>query len=372
MRPRRSSSSKAKLPVVDSIKAEIAIIGAGPAGATLGIRLAQLGHDVCILEKQRFPRDHVGESLPPSIEPLLDFIGVKAEVDHAGFPRSSGAWIRWDGATQFRESPLPGYQVNRARFDAILLDAARVHGVRVLEATRYEPGQLDATIIADASGRRSISGGVKRQMGARTLSLYSYWEGKPWPDSCSRVEALDHGWLWAAPLSNEKSIVATFVDPSSHADYETFIRQATLIPQGGQPGPIHVCDSTPWMSDSMAEPGLIRVGEAAFAIDPLSSQGVQTAIASALQASVVVHTMLCRPRDAAMAIAFYQARQQAAAIRHAGIAAELYTKACSVHQTLFWKARTDLPNVIEPQANARISGDLVVPAPVDMGHNSGL
>ena len=349
------------------IKAEIVIAGGGPAGSVLGLRLAQLGHDVCLLEKHRFPREHVGESLPPSIDPLLDFIGVKPAMEAAGFLRSSGAWINWDGSgVQFRETPAPGYQVDRSRFDAILLEAARSAGVRVLDSTPFDPDLIDAAIVADASGRRCLTGGVKRLTGPRSLALYAYWQRKPWPDSCSRVEALQHGWMWAAPLTYSTSIVAAFTDPTHHDKYDALLSESRLLPPSGHRGPIHVCDATPWVSESMASSNLIRVGEAAFAIDPLSSQGVQTAIASALQAAVVVHTMLCKPEHAEVAIAFYNARQKSAALRHAAIATSLYAEAAEFRGTPFWRTRAalaQLPIPFQPDsACARIVGDFVEPA----------
>lgn len=343
------------------IEAEVVIVGGGPAGSVLGLRLAELGHDVCLIEKQDFPRDHVGESLPPSIEPLLEFVGVKDAVDAAAFPRTRGAWIRWDRPLQFRESPTAGYQVTRSRFDNILLNAARARGVRVLQPARFEPDRVDAKLVADATGRRCITGGAKRAMGSRSLASYAYWEGKPWEDSCSRVAALDNGWIWAAALGDGLSIVATFTDPTSHGAYQALVREANLIPPGGRCGPVRVCDATSWQSETMAGPGFIRVGEAAFTVDPLSSQGVQTAIASALQAAVVVHTMLLRPENTDLAVAFYQARQQAAAARHAFIAANLYAEVAAVRPTEFWRKRADAVQWSEPRSPARISGDFVEP-----------
>ena len=343
------------------VESEVVVAGGGPAGSILAMRLAELGHDVCLIEKESFPREHIGESLPPSIGPLLSFAGLKDAVEAAGFLRTLGSWVRWQGSLDFRETTTAGYQVARARFDTILLDAARARGVRIIQPATFDRDQVQARMVADATGRRCVSGGTKQVSGPRSLALYAYWEGQHWKDACSRVEALDDAWIWAAPLGEGKSIVAVFTDPASHGKYEDFVRQAKLIPPGGLAGPVRVCDATPWRSETMAGSEFIRVGEAAFTIDPLSSQGVQTAIASALQAAVVVHTVLSRPEDAELAVSFYNARQKAAAVRHSIIAASLYAQVAAVRPTEFWRKRMECSQRSDLPAPAKIVGDFVQP-----------
>jgi flavin-dependent dehydrogenase len=114
------------------------VIGAGPAGATIARRLAALGHDVVLIERAAFPRPHIGESLPPSICPVLDLCGVREQVEAAGFLRPASAIVQWSGpaARHSRFDGAPGFQVDRGRFDHLLLAAARDAGASVRQPAR--------------------------------------------------------------------------------------------------------------------------------------------------------------------------------------------------------------------------------------------
>ncbi|MFP2928180.1 FAD-dependent oxidoreductase, partial [Pyxidicoccus sp. 3LG] len=75
---------------------EVCVVGGGPAGAALALRLARLGHEVCLVERQAFPRPHLGESLAPGVWPLLDMLDVAEEVRRAGFLPAREALVRWE------------------------------------------------------------------------------------------------------------------------------------------------------------------------------------------------------------------------------------------------------------------------------------
>src|SRR2546422_11228161 len=105
---------------------EICVIGDGPAGSTVAARLARLGHQVLLLEQHLFPRPHIGESLSPSILPLLEILGVRDRVEKASFLRPERALVCWRGETSYVEfqSQQPGFQVDRGQFDLLLLQIA--------------------------------------------------------------------------------------------------------------------------------------------------------------------------------------------------------------------------------------------------------
>ena len=112
---------------------DVVVIGGGPGGSCTASRLADAGLDVVLLERDQFPREHVGESLLPASIPILERLGVMEEVEAAGFVTKRGATIVWGAAPEpwswyFSEAHVrhpTSFQVVRAQFDAILLENAR-------------------------------------------------------------------------------------------------------------------------------------------------------------------------------------------------------------------------------------------------------
>jgi hypothetical protein len=115
-------------------------------------------------------------------------------------------------------------------------------------------------------------------------------------------------------------------------------------------GPARACDATSYTEDELVGEGFIKIGEAAFAIDPLSSSGVQKAIQSGLSASIVAHTMLS-DGDAEAAKQFYEEDQQLVARQHAEWARENYRDAASRRAHRFWQDRT--ARTVGTRANPR-------------------
>ena len=138
---------------------DVAIIGGGPGGSTTGAMLKHYhpGLRVLILERETFPRDHIGESQLPPISAVLDEMGCWDKVEAAGFPIKVGATYRWGRSPElwnfeflpladFRDEPRPAkfqgqrkqtaFQVDRSIYDQILLDHARDLGCEVLEGTK--------------------------------------------------------------------------------------------------------------------------------------------------------------------------------------------------------------------------------------------
>src|SRR5262249_24586425 len=106
--------------------AEICVIGAGPAGSTYAGRMVQLGHDVHLIEAERFPRRHLGESLSPGVLRLLEVTGARSAIQGADFLPARYVHVHWEGAPQVREDPREqGLLVDRGEFDHLLLDRAR-------------------------------------------------------------------------------------------------------------------------------------------------------------------------------------------------------------------------------------------------------
>src|SRR6266446_8748396 len=131
---------------------DVLVVGGGPAGSTIAAFLAQKGRHVVILEKDRFPRFHIGESLLPLNLPLFERLGVADEVERIGVYKPGAEVISDEhaGATTFRFDHNPylsidhSYHVRRADFDKLLLDNSRRLGATVLEGTRVTDVELGA------------------------------------------------------------------------------------------------------------------------------------------------------------------------------------------------------------------------------------
>ena len=351
-----------------TIRADVAVIGAGPAGATLATRLAQMGHDVCLLERSRFPRRHLGESLTPGVLPLLETSGARARVEAAGFPRVRWLDVDWDAGPVRRAAAAGegGLLVDRGRFDALLLEHARAAGVRVLQpAVARRPEQRDGAwrIPVDADGRSVevtapflavASGRAPRpgpgRIGRPTLALYAYWEGDRLPD-VPRIEAGEDAWFWGVPIPDGTYNTLVFVDhaPVSAGPREAVAERFHRLVRGSGllagcaglrlSGAVRAVVATSCLDAACVTPHSIRVGDAALALDPLSSSGVQKALQSAVSGAIVVNTLVRRPERAELAMAFHRDALRGAFDRHAAWAAGYYATAATRRAGPFWRDR---------------------------------
>ena len=123
---------------------DVAVVGGGPGGSAAATLLARQGWSVRLFERERFPRPHVGESLLPASLPILADLGVLETIENAGFVKKAGATMVWGSNREpwswyFRETNRAyphAYQVERSRFDQILLENAAANGVDVREEHR--------------------------------------------------------------------------------------------------------------------------------------------------------------------------------------------------------------------------------------------
>nr|WSW64785.1 tryptophan 7-halogenase [Streptomyces sp. NBC_00995]WSW71168.1 tryptophan 7-halogenase [Streptomyces sp. NBC_00995] len=336
--------------MTDITETDVIVVGGGPGGSTVATLVARQGHRVVLLEKERFPRYQIGESLLPStVQGVCRLLGVSEELEAAGFPVKRGGTFRWGAnpepwtfdfgiAPEFAQAAAPAYQVERMKFDQILLDNARRHGVDVHEEHTVtdvieEDGRVRGVSCTDAQGvRREFRGryvvdasgnlsrihsrvGGKRQYSEffRNLALFGYFTGgkrMPAPTSGNILAvAFSAGWFWYIPLSDELTSVGAVVHRDAldriQGDREQalneliaecpmiadFLSDAQRVTSGPY-GEIRVRKDYSYIQERFSRPGLVLVGDAAGFIDPVFSSGVHLATYGGLLVARSLNTAL--------------------------------------------------------------------------------
>ncbi|MFG2566247.1 tryptophan 7-halogenase [Streptomyces sp. NPDC048567] len=336
--------------MTDITETDVVVVGGGPGGSTVATLVARQGHRVVLLEKERFPRYQIGESLLPStVQGICRLLGVSEELEQAGFPVKRGGTFRWGAnpkpwtfdfgiAPEFADAAAPAYQVERMKFDQILLDNAKRTGVDVREEHTVtdvieENGRVRGVSCTDADGvRREFRGryvvdasgnlsrihsrvGGKRQYSEffRNLALFGYFTGgkrMPAPSSGNILAvAFSAGWFWYIPLSDELTSVGAVVHREAldriQGDREEalkeliaecpmiadFLADAERVTSGPY-GEIRVRKDYSYIQEKFSRPGLVLVGDAAGFIDPVFSSGVHLATYGGLLVARSLNTAL--------------------------------------------------------------------------------
>jgi FAD-dependent halogenase len=377
-------------------QADVVVVGGGPGGSTLATLVAMAGHHVVLLEKEKFPRYQIGESLLPStVHGICRLTGVADELAKAGFTKKRGGTQRWGANPEpwtfaFSVSPkMTGetsyaYQVERSRFDQILLDHARHTGVDVREQhavtdviddgdrirgvaytdTDGNEGTIHAKYVVDASGNKSR---IHQHTGAtrkyseffRSLALFGYFEGGkrlPEPNSGNILScAFDSGWFWYIPLSPtltsvgavvrhelaskiqgdpEEALTALIAECPMISDY---LRGAKRVTEG-QYGQLRTRKDYSYANTKFWRPGLALVGDAACFVDPVFSSGVHLATYGALLAARSINSVLAQTASEDAAFHEFEQRYR----REYGVFYEFLVSFYDVHEdedSYFWSAR---------------------------------
>lgn len=376
--------------------ADVVVVGGGPGGSTLASLIAMQGHRVVVLEKEKFPRWAIGESLLPStVHGVCRLTGVLDEVERAGFTRKRGGTQRWGASVapwtfSFSASPkMTGhtsyaYQVERSKFDKILLDHARKMGadvreqcvvtglirdeerVRGVSYTDAEGNthQIRAKFIVDASGNRSslykeVGGERKYSEFFRSLALFGYFEGGkrlPEPNSGNILScAFDSGWFWYIPLRPTLTSVGAVVrremaskiqgDPEEALRaliaecplISDYLKDAKRVTEG-EYGHLRVRKDYSYSNTKFWRPGMILVGDSACFVDPIFSSGVHLATYSALLAARSINSIMAGKVDEQAAFREFEARYR----REFGVYYEFLTAFYDLHvseSSYFWSAK---------------------------------
>jgi flavin-dependent dehydrogenase len=301
---------------------DVLVLGGGPAGAAAALILARGGLTVVLVERNSTACSYrPGEALPPTAAAILFRLGVWEAFLAAGHRRSPGIVADWGGGPPTEIDFLlsahgPGWHIDRARFDADLVAAARAAGVEVLNGRRasacdhcadgrwrvqfdgdhgVRSTTVSASWVIDATGR---SAWFARRHGARSRSLdrligmVADAESAAEADRRLALEACADGWWYSAVLPGDRAVVAWMTDadlvPRSREDrrrcwLERLGRTQLVRARLGGPkriGRLRVVAARSSRLDRVSGPGWVAVGDAAMALDPLSGRGIVKAIES--------------------------------------------------------------------------------------------
>ena len=327
-------------------KCDVLVIGGGPAGSTISTKLAQMGRDVVMLEKEQHPRFHIGESLLPMNMPIFEELGVLEEVDKIGI-RKYGAEFNDERyknqATYYFENALDesfpfAYEVKREDLDTLLFRNAEKKGVKTFENSRVTTinfndddsslvecvdGDGNTTkwhsrFVVDASGRSTFLARKfnikKRSKEHNSAALFGHFENVVRREGLDEgnisLAWFDHGWFWMIPFKDGSMSVGAVCWPhylnSRKTDVEQFLWDtialcppvAKRMKEAKLTTPVTATGNFTYAASRMGGNGYLMVGDAFAFLDPVFSSGVLIGMAGGLKGAKVVDRILDNPGEA--------------------------------------------------------------------------
>jgi flavin-dependent dehydrogenase len=323
---------------------EVVIIGAGPAGTSAAAILAEKGRSVLVLEREKFPRYHIGESLLPFTFHPLQRLGLIDKMRRSAFVRKySVQFVSPSGKASQpfyffnrydRETVAQTWQVLRSEFDQMLMENAQEKGAKILEQITVtqlleeegrvigvrakdasgNPVEFRAPFTLDCSGRESFAAVRNnwrmKDPGLNKVAVWTYYhhaKRDPGLDEGATTVAYvpEKGWFWYIPQHNDMVSVGVVAEgkylsrdgvKSPELIFKREIEQNLWIKEhlmpGQQVGQYYLTSEYSFHSKYCGKEGLLLAGDAFCFLDPVFSSGVMLALKSGIMAAETIDSAL--------------------------------------------------------------------------------